>query len=437
MGLFKRAKRRRACVVGLDGVPHSLLTRLMADGTMPATARIVAQGTLQSMTVSLPEISAVSWPSFMTGANSGTHGIFGFVDLKPNSYALTFPSYAHLQAPTLWDRLADQGKRSIVINQPSTYPAPARPIKGVLISGFVAIDMAKAVYPASHRRRLEELGYRIDVDTKRARVDPSFLMEDLRTTLDARERAVDYLWEAEEWDYFEVVVTGTDRLHHFLWSALEDPAHSHHDSVLEYYRQVDAFVGRMADRFARINGQNGPLPGFFFLSDHGFTEIRQEVYLNRWLQQEGYLAFPSEAPESLEEMAEGSRAFALDPSRIYLNVRGKYPKGCMAPEEVPSLREELAEKLQALECDRFKVVRRVFSREEVYSGPLVEQGPDLVVLSRRGFDLKGSLRQQEMFGRSGLEGMHTWDDAFFFSTEPAREGLSITDCAEIILRAVA
>jgi len=309
-------------------------------------------------------------------------------------------------------------------------------MNGVLISGFVAVDMAKAVYPARHLARLRQLGYRIDVDTQRARSDPSFLMEELRSTLDARRRVVDHFWEAEDWDYFEVVITGTDRLHHFLWSALEDSAHPFHGAALEYYGQIDAFLGRMAYRFARLSGQDGPIPGFFLLSDHGFTAIHQEVYLNCWLQEQGYLAFSSRSPESLEELAEGSRAFALDPSRIYLNLRGKYPKGCVSEEQVCRLREELVEKLQNLQCDGLKVVQRVFRREEVYSGPLAEQGPDLVVLSQRGFDLKGSLRQSEVFGRSGLEGMHTWDDAFFFSDEPPREEFCITDCAEIILRTV-
>src|SRR3990170_3239984 len=141
MAFFKRKKKKRICVVGLDGVPYSLLKRFTRDGTMPGLAEIINRGNLSKMNVTLPEISSVSWSSFMTGVSPGTHGIFGFVDLKENSYKMTFPSFKDLRVPTFWERLGEKGKRCIVINQPSTYPA--KKINGVLVSGFVAIDMAK------------------------------------------------------------------------------------------------------------------------------------------------------------------------------------------------------------------------------------------------------------------------------------------------------
>ncbi|MFQ5512145.1 MAG: alkaline phosphatase family protein, partial [Candidatus Krumholzibacteriia bacterium] len=145
--LFKK-KGKRACVIGLDGVPHSMLTRLMEQGVMPKTREIMASGVLRSMTVTLPEISSVSWSTFMTGKNPGEHGIFGFTDLKEGAYSLRFPSFRDLQTETIWDRLGRSGLKSIVINQPSTYPA--REIPGVLISGFVAIDIDKALYPRKY-----------------------------------------------------------------------------------------------------------------------------------------------------------------------------------------------------------------------------------------------------------------------------------------------
>ena len=127
MAAFWSKKKGRVCVVGLDGVPHSLVKRFTDDGTMPELAKIVRGGHLGKMKVTLPEISAVSWPSFMTGSNPGRHSIFGFTDLKPNSYSMRFPSYGDLRAPTIWDKLAEKKKRSVVINQPSTYPA--RPLE--------------------------------------------------------------------------------------------------------------------------------------------------------------------------------------------------------------------------------------------------------------------------------------------------------------------
>jgi predicted AlkP superfamily phosphohydrolase/phosphomutase len=427
MSLFKKRTRPRVCVIGLDGVPYSLLLELAQKGIMPGTARLIGTGHLHKMKASLPEISAVSWTDFMTGTNSGTHGIFGFTDFKPNSYEIRFPSFLDLKVKTFWDLLGDNGKNCIIINQPSTYPA--RKIPGVLISGFVAIDIAKAVYPLSYKTALEQMGYQIDIDTLKAREDHDFLWRELSKTMAGRQKALNYFWE-EDWDYFEFVITGTDRLHHFLWTAYEDPSHPYHQNFLDYYRQIDSIINKISTSFLKHTKGEEFL---YLLSDHGFTKIEQEVYLNTWLEKEGYLKFASLTPKGVEDICAESRAFVLDPNRIYLNLKKKFPKGCVEPTEKKALREEIKKKLEKLEYQGKKVVRQVFQAEEVYSGPFVSKGPDLIAISENGFDLKGSVKKKEVFGRSNLQGMHTWDDAFFWAKEDHGPDLSISHLAKIIL----
>jgi len=89
----------------------------------------------------------------------------------------------------------------------------------------------------------------------------------------------------------------------------------------------------------------------YLLSDHGFTGIKQEVYLNVWLEKEGYLSFQTPSPESLTDMSPSSRAFAMDPSRIYLHDKDKFPHGCIKPEEKNSLKTKIAAKLENLEYE--------------------------------------------------------------------------------------
>ncbi len=129
-------------------------------------ASMFQRGYFGRMSVCIPEISSVSWSSFMTGTQSGEHGIYGFIDLEPGTYSMSFPNFMHLKAPTLWDELPLQDSKAVVINMPATYPA--RKIDGVLISGFVAIDINKAVYPSSLIPSLQKIGYRIDLNTERA-----------------------------------------------------------------------------------------------------------------------------------------------------------------------------------------------------------------------------------------------------------------------------
>ncbi len=310
MGLFRKKKKPRVCVIGLDGVPYSMIKDLAQKGIMPYVGRLIQSGHLHRMKASLPEISSVSWTNFMTGTNPGTHGIFGFTDLKENTYDLRFPNFLDVRAETFWDKLGEMKKMSVVINQPSTYPA--RKINGIIISGFVAIEMAKAVSPVALKEPLEKLGYQIDIDTFKAREDHEFLWEDLARTLEGRYKAFDSFWETD-WDFFEIVITGTDRLQHFLWSAYEDESHAYHGKFLNYYAQIDKFIEKVVDAYtAKTDGDEG----LYLLSDHGFAAIEQEVYLNVWLEQEGYLRFETSSPENLSEISETARAFAMDPNRI-------------------------------------------------------------------------------------------------------------------------
>jgi predicted AlkP superfamily phosphohydrolase/phosphomutase len=434
MKLFGK-KPKRACVVGLDGVPFTLLQSMMEKGVMPRTKEIVSRGTLRSMTVTLPEISSVSWSTFMTGRNPGEHGIFGFTDLKEGTYDLRFPSFRDLKTETIWDILGRAGGRSVVVNQPSTYPA--REIPGILISGFVAIDIDKAVYPKTHLAMLARHGYRVDIETEKCRDNPVRLFTDLGSLLESRRRVIDDLWNGETWSLMEVVITGTDRLHHFAWDAYENPQHPHHGDFLAYYAKVDGFIGYVYDRFAR--GESGE--NFFLLSDHGFCGTKEEVYINTLLADLGYLRFESGLPASLGNITNESRAFALDPARIYLHRRDKYPKGCVEPQDVAGLKAELTAAFESVKDSRGeRIVRRVFDGADVYSGAHASKGPDLLLIPKNGYDMKGKIGSSVSVGERRLQGMHTWDNAFFFSlrsdlVDPSRD-LEIVDVPWIILRSI-
>ena len=418
MGLFDKLEKKvkpRAVVVGLDGVPYTLLVDLKNRGRIPNMVSIFERGYFGQMGVCIPEISSVSWSSFMTGTQPGVHGIFGFTDLQPGTYKMYFPNFMHLKALTLWEDLGARGMKTVVINMPATYPA--REINGALISGFVAIDINKAVYPPSLVPRFKEIGYRIDVDTMKGRDDHEFLLQDLDATLEGRKQAVDFLWNEIDWDLFIVVVTGTDRLMHFLWDAFEEKAHPHHQAFLDYFNKVDDFVGRVYDRFLGLEGSKEGKNQFYMLSDHGFTKIKTEVYLNRWLQENGYLKFGKEQPQTIMDIGPGSTAFAMDPSRIYINLKGKYPLGALDASDYERVRQEIKQGLEGLAYqDGSKIAKKVYLKEELYQGSHIDRAPDLVVLSHHGYDLKGKVNSNAVFGRTNLVGMHTQDDAFFYSS---------------------
>ena len=376
---------------------------------LPGLREFFAASTAR-MTVSIPEISAVSWSSFMTGTQAGEHGIYGFVDLVPGAYQYRFPNFNDLKAEPFFIELGARGKRSVIINLPATYPA--RPIPGVLISGFVALDLEKAVYPARYLPMLKQAGYQVDIDAGKGRDKKAEFLADLHCALRIRRQVADMLWEREEWDVFMFTVTGTDRLQHFLYDAYADGSHDFHVEFRSFFHEVDQAALGLIER--AVAGKDIDV---IALSDHGFDRIRSEVYLNPVLKRHGFFGLDTgaDAGKSLSRISAQAKAFALDPSRLYIHQKGKYPKGAVSRGDYEKVREELRDLFESYEVQGRKAIRKAYFKEELYSGGQLAEAPDLVLLSEPGFDLKGGLAAMAgdaEAGTSHFTGMHRQDNAF-------------------------
>ena len=397
------SKATRTVIIGLDGVPYQLMDNLSDRDVMPNFKDLKKEGVFKPMKSSLPEVSAVSWASIITGKNPGEHGVYGFTDMFNKSYTISFHSSSKIKAPTFWQ--IDETKKYVVINLPATYPA--QKINGVLITGFVSLDLEKAVYPREYVEVLKETGYQVDIDVERAKNSNLILFKQLHETLKARMKVCMKLWDKIKWDLMMVVFTGTDRLEHFLWSAYEDEKHEQHPHFLEYFRVVDSAIGE-------INSRIGEEDNLLILSDHGMEGIKINVNLNALLAEKGYLKTEDNPKRGYNSIQRGTKAFALDPSRIYLNKEGRYPRGSIAESEEEEIIQELTELFYSLEWHGKKVVKRVYRKEEIYRGPHISRAPDLVLLPENGFNLKAGLFRKEVFEEEKeLSGKHN-PEAFIY-----------------------
>ena len=73
--LFK--KKKKFMVIGIDGVPYELIKNFAGKGVMPNMKRLIDTYGLKRTRAPLPEVSSVSWTSFMTGMNPGDTGFSG------------------------------------------------------------------------------------------------------------------------------------------------------------------------------------------------------------------------------------------------------------------------------------------------------------------------------------------------------------------------
>ncbi len=402
---MNKKKDRKLLIIGLDGVAHDMLGGNGRPSLLPSLNRFCASGLPQKMSVSLPEISAVSWSSFMTGTQAGNHGIFGFVDLIPGSYQFRFPDFRDLKTATFFDELGRRGRRSVIINLPATYPA--RAIQGVLLSGFVALSLDKAVYPARYLPLLRQMGYQVDVDAGKGRDRKPEFLADLHCLLKTRKQVADVLWEKENWDLFMFTVTETDRLQHFLYDAYDDPGHPRHQDFLGFFGELDRVIADLLGRAERAGLE------VMLLSDHGFGPIRSEVYLNPILKKHGFFIMEDGDARGLARLSRKATAFALDPSRIYVHRKSRYPHGGVSDDDVQRVRRDLKQLFENYEVNGERAIERVFLSEELYRGAQTALAPDLVLHSRPGFDLKGGLEKQEETGHSHFTGMHRQENAFF------------------------
>ncbi|MFK8012081.1 MAG: alkaline phosphatase family protein [Marinicellaceae bacterium] len=133
-------------VLGVDGMDYRMTSRLMAEGKMPNFTRLSQKGTYKSLETSVPPLSPVAWSGFMTGLDSGGHGIFDFLHRNPStmipefSMSKTIPpddywSIGSWKIPTdngklinlrqgevFWKQLQNNGVSSTIIRMPANYP---------------------------------------------------------------------------------------------------------------------------------------------------------------------------------------------------------------------------------------------------------------------------------------------------------------------------
>lgn len=185
-----------------------------------------------------------------------------------------------------------------------------------------------------------------------------------------------------------------DRIQHMFWR-FEDSGHPLYDPALaEKYRDVFLHLYQTMDRIlGQVLKFADDKTVLLVLSDHGFSEFRTAVHVNRWLYETGLLNFkelpkPGENNEFFAHVDwSKTKAYAVGLAGIYLNREGREREGIVTREEAPAIIEKITKGLAGLTdpTNGRKVVRRVYPRETIYEGPYLNEAPDLVVGLEAGY----------------------------------------------------
>jgi predicted AlkP superfamily phosphohydrolase/phosphomutase len=422
--------KNKIFILALDGVPYTFLKTQIQSGEMPHLARVVKNGTLREMNSVIPPVSSAAWASFLTGKNPDQHGILSFTERNPYTMDWFTPDAQHLKGENILQVLSKMGKKVFSMNVPVTYP-PIQ-INGISICGFLGNDIEKGTYPLSEGKFLKEKGYRIDANTELAKTDLAAFITDLNQVLEKRIEILWHYFEKEQWDFFMVHIMETDRLHHFTWEFRVNNDPLFVNIYNKFYAKLDSLIGEI---YTRIDVNSH----FMLLSDHGFTTLKQEVYLNRWLWENDYLKFSKPFPESLHDIHPASKAYALYPGRIFINLKGREKNGSVNPgKEYENLRGKIKEHLAGLTCPKTKekVMETINNVEDVYDPANIDPKyfADIFAFAKDGYELKGQLWNNTLFSKTYFNGMHSFDNAFMISSgfDLPEEKFTIADSATII-----
>ena len=429
---------RKTLVIGLDGAPYELIEQWSQSGDLPHLAKLIERGGFGVLQSTIPVHSPTAWASFITGMNPGKHGVFDFVRREEGSYQLRVIRADQIMGASLWHLLSEQGRTVGVMNVPMTYPP--EPVNGFLLSGLGTPDYVPYSYPPEMSEALNQQGYRVNKKFFFTPDRQDEWLEDIHAITEIRGRTAVRLMQEQPWDFFMVVFRNSDEICHFYWHHM-DETHPHHDpkaparyktAIRDLYQHIDKWVGQIVEAA-------GEDVNVIIMSDHGAGPLYQDVFLNEWLIQKGWLKLKEETggqrhwfnlvrrlgltrenisdtltrvnlhrlevlikqilgdriqvlprderPEFLNAV-DWSQTYAYSfgyYGQIFINLKGREPDGIVEPGlEYETLRKEIAQGMRELvnPDDGLPVVDRMYSKEELYTGSFLEEAPDLLAIMR-------------------------------------------------------
>ena len=280
------SENMRVIVIGLDGATFDLILPWVKEGHLPTFKKLMENGSWGELESTMPPLTGPAWSSFMTGKNPGKHGIFDFMCRDPKGYDWITINATQRKGPSFWRLLSDRGKRVIIFNVPVTYPPEE--VNGVMISGYLTPPKAKDfVFPPALKKDLEgQIGldstffpgatYSVGREEK--------FIQAVDEMTDRTIRVMDFLMGRFPWDCFVGVFQTPDLLQHCLWKDLGHPVFG--KAFLDQYQKIDRYLGTLLpsldDRTLLM-----------IMSDHGFGDLKKQIFLNTWLLSKGFLKLKS------------------------------------------------------------------------------------------------------------------------------------------------
>jgi predicted AlkP superfamily phosphohydrolase/phosphomutase len=358
-------------VIGLDCAAPDLL---FGDERLGHIRRLMDAGLYGRLESVIPPITVPAWRCMVSSQDPGSLGVYGFRNRADHSSGgLEIANSRSFRAPAIWDYLAMEGRRAVIIGVPPSFPPPR--VNGIAVGCFLTPSTDEVwTNPPAVADEIRQLVGEYLVDVKGFRTDDKDWLRDQIFEMSRRQFAVVRHYLARgDWDYFHFVNIALDRVHHGFWKYM-DPRHPDHvpgnpyqHVIADFYRHLDEEVGRLLEL---VDEQTAVL----VVSDHGAQALQGGFCVNEWLVREGWLVlkeYPGQVTPFGKLQVDWARTRAWSEggyyARVFLNVRGREPEGLIDPAEYDMVRNELCAKLEATSGpDGRPLGTLVFTPEAIY-----------------------------------------------------------------------
>jgi predicted AlkP superfamily phosphohydrolase/phosphomutase len=329
----------------------------------------------------------------------------------------------------IWNILSENGKKVITVNVPMTYP-PEK-VNGIMISGMDAPSInSKFTYPPELYSELKNhLGqYRIHHKEHFTEGEAEDYIKDIEKVTEIQKKACLYLMKNYNWDFFTVVFMALDPIQHFFWKYMDEnhpqfdaeKAEIWGDVILSQYQKMDSLVNEF---LKNINNETR----VFILSDHGHGPYFKTIYFNILFLENDFLKLKNNLSTKIRYNAfkrgltvknsfqflskiglanliakssrdtrskfintilsykdidwDKTKAYSFgNYSQIYIN-RKTEENADGEKEDYYKTRLDIVKMLHTLKDPGTgeKIVDKVIKKEDVFSGPFLNEAPDLIV----------------------------------------------------------
>ena len=305
---------KKLYMIGLDSVPLWILREMGQRKGMEIFAKMIKDGTLTDMESTLPPMTGPAWPSIYTGLKPSEHGVPDFFVMK-RDYAPDIVYYDSAAVPPFWRKLAQQGKKCLVIT-------PATDVK---LPAYANVDMLTGFpLPArTNSKQLEELMKKyhffgepdIEMNIKNGRMTIDDAVGLFVKSIRTRIAIAKDMMGRNRYDFVYVCFTETDRLQHFVMGM-----ENRNDYLVPIYEEIAAFI----EYIAKQADKEGSL--MIIVSDHGMQPIKSKFLINSWMVNNGYIKLKDQFIKSLAKQGGSSMSYNVREKLLKTKLRKIYDK---------------------------------------------------------------------------------------------------------------